>query len=140
MTINKAYPFPLLVFLIALIVYSPNAYANPSGGGTTAVSVADAVHSAAGAASLSEEFNRIMGDYETEVSKEGKEVLLNRAKAILTQLIEQANNVESEISIISKKKTWRSKRRYPPPNLIPLSFDRITPLKNLTGQARSSGF
>lgn len=104
MTINKAYPFPLLVFLIALIVYSPNAYANPSGGGTTAVSVADAVHSAAGVASLSEEFNRIMGDYETEVSKEGKEVLLNRAKAILTQLIEQANNVESEISIISKKK------------------------------------
>ena len=36
--------------------------------------------------------------------KEKKEELLNQAKNILKQLIEQANSVEAEISILSKKK------------------------------------
>jgi hypothetical protein len=45
-----------------------------------------------------------MAEYDSEFLKEKKRELLNRAKNILTQLIEQANNVESEISILSKKK------------------------------------
>ena len=110
MKMNKVCTFPLLVFLVVLIVCNPNAYAEQagaigtSGGGTTAVSVADTVHSAAKMASLSEEFNRAMSEYESEDSEDIKEGLLKRAKNILAQLIEQANNVESEISIISKKK------------------------------------
>jgi 2C-methyl-D-erythritol 2,4-cyclodiphosphate synthase len=104
MKINNAYTFPLLALLIALIVYSPNAYADPSGGGTTAVSVADTVHSAAEVASLSQEFNQVMAEYESESSEDIREGLLKRAKNILAKLIEQANNVESEISIVAKKK------------------------------------
>lgn len=104
MKINKTYLLPLLAFLTALIVYSPNVYADPSGGGTAAVSVADSVHSAAEAASLFDEFNQIMGDYELAASDQARKALLDRARKILAQLIEQANNVESEISIISKKK------------------------------------
>ena len=104
MKINKACTFPLLVFLFALVVCNPNAYADPSGGGSTAVSVADTVHSAAEAASLSEEFNQVMSEYESEGSEEIKKELLKRAKNIFAKLIEQANNVESEISIIAKKK------------------------------------
>jgi 2C-methyl-D-erythritol 2,4-cyclodiphosphate synthase len=104
MKFNKACTFPLLVFLFALIVCNPNAYADPSGGGSTAVSVADTVHSAAEVASFSEEFNSVMGKYESEESDEIKKELLKKAKNILAKLIEQANNVESEISIISKKK------------------------------------
>ncbi len=104
MKINNACPFPLLALLIVLIVCNPNAYADPSGGGSTAVSVADTVHSAAELTSLSEEFNSVMREYESEGSEDIKNELLKRAKNIFAKLIEQANNVESEISIISKKK------------------------------------
>ena len=104
MKINNACPFPLLILLIALIVCNPNAFADPSGGGSTVVSVADTIHSAVGVASLFEEFNGVMAEYESESSGELRKELLKRAKNILAKLIEQANNVESEISIIAKKK------------------------------------
>ena len=104
MKINNACPFPLLALLIALIVCNPNAYADPSGGGSTVVSVADTIHSAVGVVSLFEEFNGVMAEYESESAGELKKELLKRAKNILAKLIEQANNVESEISIIAKKK------------------------------------
>lgn len=104
MKINSVCPFPLLALLIALIVCNPNAYADPSGGGSTAVSVADTIHSAVEVASLFEEFNGVMSEYESEGSESIRKELLKRAKDILSQLIEQANNVESEISIIAKKK------------------------------------
>lgn len=104
MKINNACPFPLLALLIALIVCNPNAYADPSGGGSTAVSVADTIHSAVDVASLFEEFNGVMAEYESESSGELRKELLKKAKNILAKLIEQANNVESEISIIAKKK------------------------------------
>ena len=104
MKINNACPFPLLILLIALIVCNPNAYADPSGGGYAAVSVADTIHSAVEVVSLFEEFNGVMAEYESESSGELRKELLKKAKNILTKLIEQANNVESEISIIAKKK------------------------------------
>ena len=96
--------FYLLALLIALIVCNPNAFADPSGGGSTTVSVADTLHSAKEVASLSEEFNQVMAKYESEDSGDIKEELLKKAINILAKLIEQANNVESEISIIAKKK------------------------------------
>lgn len=104
MKINSESLFPLLALLIALIVCNPNAYADPSGGGSTAVSVADTIHSAAEVASLFEEFNGVMAEYESESAGELRKELLKKAKNILAKLIEQANNVESEISIIAKKK------------------------------------
>ena len=104
MKIRGIYHLPLLVFLITLITYSPNVFADPSGGGTAAVAVADSVHSAAQVASLFDQFNMVMGDYESETSETARKALLDRARQILSQLIEQANNVESEISIISNKK------------------------------------
>lgn len=104
MKINKAGPISLVVLLIALIACNLNAYADPSGGGTTAVSVANTIHSAAQVVSLSEEFDNVMAEYESEGVEDRRNELLIRAKNILNQLIEQANNVESEISILSKKK------------------------------------
>ena len=104
MKINKPCLFPLLALLMALIVCNPNAYADPSGGGSTAVSVADTIHSAVEVASLFEEFNGVMAEYESEGSGDRRKELLKKAKNILTKLIEQANSVESEISIIAKKK------------------------------------
>jgi len=101
---NYACPFPLLALLIVLIVCNPNAYADPSGGGSTAVSVAETIHSAVEVASLSEELNQVMTEYESEGSEDTRNELLKKAKNILAKLVEQANNVESEISIISKKK------------------------------------
>jgi 2C-methyl-D-erythritol 2,4-cyclodiphosphate synthase len=104
MKINKTCLFPFLAILMALIICNPNAYADPSGGGSTAVSVADTIHSAAEVASLYEAFNKAMAEYESEGSGDRRKELLKKAKNILTKLIEQANNVESEISIIAKKK------------------------------------
>ena len=46
----------------------------------------------------------VMAEYESESSGELRKELLKKAKNILIKLIEQANNVESEISIIAKKK------------------------------------
>jgi hypothetical protein len=104
MKINHACPFPFLALLIVLIVCNPNAYADPSGGGSTTVSVAETIHSAVEVASLSEELNQVMDEYEAEGIEDIRKELLRQAKNILARLIEQANNVESEISIISKKK------------------------------------
>lgn len=107
MKINKVCPFSLVAFLVALIVCNPNAYADPSKSGTPVVSVANTIHSAAQVVSLSAEFNSVMAEYDSEFLEDKKQELLNRAKNILNQLIEQANNVESEISILSKKKLDR---------------------------------
>jgi 2C-methyl-D-erythritol 2,4-cyclodiphosphate synthase len=107
MKIKYGYPFSLLAIFIALIVCTTNSYADPSGGGATAVSVADAIHSAAEVAALSEEFAKVMDEYASEGSEDIRNELLKKAKNILAKLIEQANNVESEISIISKKKLDR---------------------------------
>jgi hypothetical protein len=91
-------------FVLALWFCPPNAYADPSGGGATAVSVAETVHAAAQVAFLSEELNQVMAEYRSEISADRRNVLLKKAKDILARLIEQANNVESEISILSEKK------------------------------------
>ena len=107
MKINYACPFPLLALLVVLIVCHPNAYADPSGGGSAAVSVAEAIHSAVEVASLSEELNQVMAEYESGGTEDIRKELLRKAKNILAKLIEQANSVESEISIISKKKLDR---------------------------------
>ena len=104
MKMNKLCPFSLVALFVALIVCNPNAYADPSKSGTPAVSVANTIHSAAKVVSLSAEFDRVMAEYDSEYLKEKKEELLNQAKNILKQLIEQANSVEAEISILSKKK------------------------------------
>ena len=104
MKINKLCTFSLVAFLVALIVCNSNAYADPSKSGTPVVSVANTIHAAAQVVSLSAEFDRVMAEYDSEYLKDKKEELLNQAKNILSQLIEQANNVESEISILSRKK------------------------------------
>ena len=104
MKINKICLFSLVAFFVALIVCNPNACADPSKSGTPAVSVANTIHSAAEVVSLSAEFDRVMAEYDSEYLKERKDELLNQAKNILNQLIEQAHSVESEISILSKKK------------------------------------
>jgi len=96
--------FTLPVVFICIIIWNPNVNADPSGGGSSAVSVADVVHSAADIVSLSNKFDSLVAESEKENSTERKKELLNEAKNILTKLIEQANNVESEISILSKKK------------------------------------
>ena len=91
-------------FILALWVCPPDAYAAPSGGGATAVSVAETVHAAAQVASLSEELNQVLAEYQSEISAERRKELLKKAKNLLARLIEQANNVEAEISILSEKK------------------------------------
>lgn len=96
--------FTLPVLFICIITWSPNVNADPSGGGSAAVSVADIVHSAADVASLSNRFDSIIAESEKVDSPGRKTELLNQAKDILTKLTEQANNVESEITILSKKK------------------------------------
>ena len=101
---HKTWPVSIMALLIALIAFNSNAYADPSQRGTPAVPIAKTIHAAAVAVSLSDEFNGVMAEYDSEVLAERKEALLKKAKNILNQLIEQANNVESEISILSKKK------------------------------------
>jgi hypothetical protein len=104
MRMNKTYAFFLLTLLLALTICKPCVYADPSGGGSATVSVANAVHSAAAVTSLSEELSNVMAEYESEESEARKLELLNKAKDLLAKLVEQSNNVESEISILSKKK------------------------------------
>jgi len=89
---------------ITLIASTMNAYAGAAGGGSTAVSVASTVHSAAEVTSLLNQFNELMDQYDKEVLPEKKRALFEKAQNILTELIEQANDVESEISILTKKK------------------------------------
>lgn len=96
--------FTLLIVFICIIIWGPNVNADPSGGGSAAVSVADIVHSAADVVSLSNRFDSIIAESEKVDSPGRKTELLNQAKDMLTKLIEQANNVESEITILSKKK------------------------------------
>lgn len=104
MKISSAGLLAVPVFLVVLLIGNPNVYADPSGGGSTAVSVAEAVHAAAQVASLAQEFDQVMADYESEPSEDMRGELLKKARNILAQLIAQANNVESEISIMLKKK------------------------------------
>ncbi len=104
MKISGAALFALPAFLIVLLAGNSGAYADPGGGGSTAVSVADAVHAAAQVASLSQEFDQVMADFESATSDDARGELLKKAKNILSQLVAQANNVESEISILLEKK------------------------------------
>ena len=104
MKMNKVCFFALPIFFIFMIIWNPNVNADPSGGGSTAVSVADVVHSAAGVETLAKKIDAIMAEYEKEASAGRKKELLNQAKDILTKLDELVNNIESEISILSKKK------------------------------------
>jgi hypothetical protein len=91
----------------ALIASTMDAYAGAAGGGSAAVSVANAVHSAGEVTSLLNQYNELMDQYDKEVLAEKKRVLFKKAQNILTELIEQANDVESEISILTKKKLNR---------------------------------
>ena len=104
MKMNQVCPFSTVALLIVVIAFNPVAYADPSGGGRAAVSVANTMHSAAQVVSLSEQLDSVIAEYESEVSGERKKALLDKAKNILNKLIEQADSVESEISIVSKKK------------------------------------
>ena len=104
MKISSLSPFPVLILFMVLMVFNPNAYADPSGGGTTAVSVAGNIHAAAKVATLAEEFNQVMAEYESEGSEILRKELWMKVKNIFAKLIEQANNVESEISIMAEKK------------------------------------
>ena len=93
-----------LALVIALLLFIPAAFADPSGGGPAANSVAKAVHKAARVSALAEEFNRTMSAYAAEKDEASRNEMLKKAQNILAKLIEQANNVESEISILAKKK------------------------------------
>ena len=112
MKINKAFFFTLLALFIVITIWNPQVNAggsgastgDQSGGGSTAVSVADVVYSAAGVETLAKKIDAIMAEYEKEASAGRKKELLNQAKDILTKLDELVNNIESEISILSKKK------------------------------------
>jgi hypothetical protein len=104
MKIAKAVPLAVSALFTVLLVCSSIADADPSGGGVAAVSVAETVHAAAQVASLSEELDQVLAEYRSEISADRRKALLKQAKNILARLIEQANNVESEISILSEKK------------------------------------
>ena len=99
----KASPFHILLFLMVLLVCLPSAYADPSGGGAAAMSVAKTVHKAAQVQTLTREFNQVMSQYQAARDEASRNEMLIKAKNILAQLVEQANNVESEISMLSKK-------------------------------------
>jgi hypothetical protein len=88
----------LLIFIIPAL-----SYAGACGGGSTAVSVAKVVHKASDVADLADQFNSLMDQYGQEDSGDRKQELLEKAKDILSMLISQANDVESEVAILLKK-------------------------------------
>ena len=97
--------FPLIsVLFLSLILGAPQAFADPSPGGAAAVSVADACHNAASVAALSQELDAVMAQIASATTEGERKKLIEKAKNIFAKLMEQANNVESEISILSKKK------------------------------------
>ncbi|MFO7785675.1 MAG: hypothetical protein ACQET7_14465 [Thermodesulfobacteriota bacterium] len=93
-----------LVVLTFVLISPVNSYADASGGGSAATSVADAVHAAGEVQSLADQFNSVMDRFDREESVDRKKRLLQEAENILAKLIAQANDVESEISILSRKK------------------------------------
>jgi hypothetical protein len=93
----------LLTVLFVYVLGSTAVFADASGD-PDAVSVAEALHSAGDLSILYDEFNSVMNEYVIEKSPEKKKQLLEKAKAILAKLNKQADSVESEISILSKKK------------------------------------
>ena len=88
--------------------YGIDAYAEPSGGGTAAVAVADAVHAAGKVAALSEAYGEVMGQAAAETDSDARGALLERAKNILDALVQLADNVESKITILTQKKLDRA--------------------------------
>jgi hypothetical protein len=105
MKMTKTHLFIFLVILMSgLVSNHPEAWAEPSAGEPAAVPVATAVHGAADAASLFDEFNAVMDQYDRETSPARKKELLEKAKNILARLIDQAKSVESEVSVLTKKR------------------------------------
>jgi 2C-methyl-D-erythritol 2,4-cyclodiphosphate synthase len=93
------------LLVLTLVLISPvSSYADASGGGSAATSVADAVHAGAEVGSLADQFNTIMDQFDREESADRRKMLLQEADNILSRLIARANDVESEISILSRKK------------------------------------
>lgn len=96
------------VFVLAAVAISllvPHAVrADPSGGGTAATSVAGAVHGAGDVAALAEQFDAIMDQYAREPSPDRRKELLREAGDVLARLVAQADDVESQIAILSEKK------------------------------------
>ncbi|MCP3876410.1 MAG: hypothetical protein GY699_25120 [Desulfobacteraceae bacterium] len=96
----------ILIFLIGILFSFTNTlvFASPTGGGSDAVSVASTVHAAGDLSETFDEFNTIMDEYGRETDSKKKKKLLEKAKSIFSKLINQANDIESEVSILSKKK------------------------------------
>lgn len=93
------------LLVLTLVLISPvSSYADASGGGSAATSVADAVHAGAEVGSLADQFDAIMDQFDREESADRRKMLLQEADNILSRLIARANDVESEISILSRKK------------------------------------
>ena len=78
------------------------------GGGSPTVNVAEALHSAGDVMALYQELDALINLYVKETSPEKKKKILAKAKKILAKLIEQANHVESEISIDTKGRLQRA--------------------------------
>ncbi len=97
-------PICTLVFLTLVLISPVSSYADASGGGSAATSVADAVHAAGEVQSLADQLNAVMNRFDREESADRKKALLQEAENILAKLIARANDVESEISILSRKK------------------------------------
>lgn len=91
-------------------IRAATAMARAGGGGSHTVSVAGAVHSAGDLISSLDAFNALMDRYDTEILPEEKRKILTRAKDLLAKLLEQANNVESEIMILSQKKLTQAQQ------------------------------
>lgn len=79
------------------------AYADPSGGGPTVLSVAKIIHNASTVEALAQELDQVLAAYAVEREEISRNDLWKKAQDILAELIKQANNVESEISIMSNK-------------------------------------
>jgi hypothetical protein len=102
-----AWAFTLGVVFIVALIFPIFAHADASGGGSNAVSVADAVHGAGDVASLAEQFNAVMDQFDREESADRRRALLEEANNMLAKLVAQANDVESEVAILSEKKLDR---------------------------------
>ncbi|MCP3876408.1 MAG: hypothetical protein GY699_25110 [Desulfobacteraceae bacterium] len=84
---------------------SPAALGIASGsGGPSVTTVASAVHAGSALSETFVKYNTIMEEYDKETDLAKKKRLLEKAKSIFSELINQANDIESEVSIASKKK------------------------------------
>jgi hypothetical protein len=116
MKINKLLMVGWLILALAFLVNNPEARSDcsdgdPTGGGSTTVSVAKAVHSAGDLIKQYQEYYDIINQYVRETSPEKKKQLLEKAKKMLSRLNEQAENVEAEIAALSQKKLKRAYAR-----------------------------